>query len=115
MILQSAYKDQLYNSEKEEKFSILKRRYEKINTILSEHSEYSEFFTALPYNSGYFMCVRIRSGNAEKVRSILLDKYSTGVIAQKDVIRIAFSSVPIDNIELLFNNIFNASKDERTS
>jgi aspartate/methionine/tyrosine aminotransferase len=115
MILQSAYKDQFYNAEKEEKFSILKRRYEKINTIFSEHSEYSEYFTTLPYNSGYFMCVRIRSGNAEKVRSILLDKYSTGVIAQKDVIRIAFSSVPIDTIELLFSNLLNAAKDERTS
>jgi aspartate/methionine/tyrosine aminotransferase len=115
MMLQGAYKDVSYNDEKVQKFTILKRRYEKINQIFAQHPEYSDLFTALPYNSGYFMCVKILSGNAEKVRTILLDKYSTGVIAQKDVIRIAFSSVPLDSIELMFDNIFNAARSERAS
>lgn len=114
-LLQSAYKAPSYNNEKIEKFSILKRRFEKITNILSDHPEYNEFFTALPCNSGYFMCVKVLSGNAEKVRSILLEKYSTGVIAQKDVIRLAFSSVPIDSIDLLFENLFNAARDEKVS
>jgi aspartate/methionine/tyrosine aminotransferase len=114
-LLQSAYKTPSYSDEKVEKFSILKRRFEKITKIFSDHPEYDEFFTALPFNSGYFMCVRILSGNAEKVRSILLEKYSTGVIAQKDVIRIAFSSVPIDSIDLMFGNLYNAAKDEKVS
>ncbi|HEX2956179.1 MAG TPA: aminotransferase class I/II-fold pyridoxal phosphate-dependent enzyme [Chitinispirillaceae bacterium] len=115
MMLLGSYKDNSYKNEKVQKFTILKRRYEKINQILEKHTEYAEFFTALPYNSGYFMCVRILSGNAEKVRTILLNKYNTGVIAHKNVIRIAFSSVPLDSIELMFDNIFNAARDERAS
>jgi aspartate/methionine/tyrosine aminotransferase len=113
VLLQNAYKNPSYNSEKTEKFTILKRRFDKIEKILADHPEYNEFFTALPCNSGYFMCVRILTGNAEKVRSILLEKYSTGVIAQKDVIRLAFSSVPFDSIESLFENLFNAARDEK--
>jgi hypothetical protein len=65
----------------------------------------------LPFNSGYFMCIRLKHGTAEPVRQRLLSAYSTGIIAQGDVIRIAFSAIPFDKLELLFSNVFSAAQD----
>lgn len=110
-LLLSAYTNATYEKEKFDKYDILRRRYEKIRIILQSHPEYQNYFTPLPFNSGYFMCVRIIAKNAEAVRKRLIEKYSTGVIAQGEVIRIAFSSVPLDLLETMFDNIFNAAKD----
>jgi len=108
-LLLNAYSHPTYDNEKTAKYDILKRRYMKIREILAAHPEYNEFFIALPYNSGYFMCVKIQSKKAETVRKTLIEKYSTGVIAQGDNIRIAFSSVPLNLIEKMFENIYLAS------
>ena len=110
-LLLSAYTHVSYDQEKAAKFDILKRRYLKIREIFKAHPEYQEFFAPLPYNSGYFMCVRIMSKNTEAVRKTLIEKYSTGVIAQGEVLRVAFSSVPISLLDKMFDNIYQASKD----
>jgi len=110
-MLNNAYLNPGYDAEKIEKFEMLKRRYLKIKDILSAHPEYNDFFKAVPFNSGYFMCVRINSGKAEAVRKTLIEKYSTGTIAFNDVLRIAFSSVPIDLLEKMFENIYLAAKE----
>jgi aspartate/methionine/tyrosine aminotransferase len=106
-----AYADARYEAEKTEKAAILKKRFEKIREILDIHTEYEEVFTPLPFNSGYFMCLKIKSGDAEPVRQVLLKKYDTGVIAQGDLIRVAFSSTPYKQLDLLMNNIYNAAKE----
>ena len=110
-LLTTAYADAGYDAEKQEKFDILCRRYRKMRDIFASKTEYADFFTPLPFNSGYFMCVKVQSGNAEVVREVLLKKYSTGIIAQGDVIRIAFSAVPIEKLEKLLGNIYLACKD----
>ena len=77
-----------------------------------EDDKYKEVFKALPYNSGYFMCIKLKDGlDAEKVRQTLLSKYDTGIIAMHPIIRIAFSAVAKEDVEELFNNIYNACKD----
>ena len=68
-------------------------------------------FSALPFNSGYFMCVRLNAGDAEPVRQKLLAKYDTGVIAQGNIIRIAFSSTPYHLLETLLDNVYMAARD----
>lgn len=100
-----------YDSEKKEKYLLMKARFEKIVQVLSDE-KYEEFFKALPYNSGYFMCVELKDGiDAESVRQTLLEKYDTGVVAINNFLRIAFSSVTEDKIEGLFENIYLACKD----
>jgi aspartate/methionine/tyrosine aminotransferase len=110
-LLLQAYKNESYAIEKKEKYKTLEMRYKKIKEVLKLHPEYKEYFYPLPYNSGYFMCIKIASGNAEKVRQQLLVKYDTGVIAHNDILRIAFSSTPYEHIETLFDNCFNAARD----
>ena len=78
---------------------------------LKRHKEYEEVFEALPFNSGYFMCIRLKNNDSEKIRKILLDKYSAGVISMGDLIRVAFSATPTEKIPELFDNIYNACKE----
>ncbi|MBN2422793.1 aminotransferase class I/II-fold pyridoxal phosphate-dependent enzyme [Candidatus Woesearchaeota archaeon] len=108
----NAFTSQAYNSEKRQKFEILKSRYVKVKEVLSDN-KFAEYFKPLPYNSGYFMCIELEPGlDAEKIRKTLLGKYDTGVITFGNIIRIAFSSVSQDKIEKLFENIYNACKEQ---
>jgi aspartate/methionine/tyrosine aminotransferase len=107
-LLLKAFTNPDYPSEKKEKYNTLKRRYEKVKEIFAEHPEYKEFFEPLPFNSGYFMCIKLTDRDPEKVRQILLDKYSTGIIALKDMIRIAYSGTPYNLLDKLYSNIYKA-------
>ena len=111
-MLISAYGDKNYEKEKVGKFNVLKRRYEKMRDLFAAHAEYRPFFTPLPFNSGYFMCIRTRPGAAEPIRRLLVEKFGTGVIAQSgDIIRIAFSSTPYSMTEKLLDNIYKAAQE----
>ncbi len=109
-IMVEAYKDQGYWAQKREKYKILETRYQ---TVKDTVYKYKKYFVTLPFNSGYFMCIKILNGlNADILRKHLLKEYDTGVISiREDLIRIAFSSVPKRLIPKLFENIYNACKD----
>jgi aspartate/methionine/tyrosine aminotransferase len=110
----SALKSETHNKEKERNKEKIRERYLKVKRTLQAHPEYEKYFEALPFNSGYFMCVRMKNNlNVERVWQTLLDKYSTGVIcySEKNMLRIAFASTPLAQIEKLFSNIYAACKD----
>lgn len=100
-----------YDTEKEMKYKLLKQRFDIVNEILNTHPEYKKYFAALPFNSGYFMCVELKDLDADKVRKQLLEKYSTGLIAIDSMLRIAFSATPSGKLGQLFDNLYNACKD----
>ena len=104
-LLVNAYRSEGYAKQKLEKCAILKQRYERIKEILATHPEYRESFVPMPFNSGYFMCVKPQGVDAETVRKHLLATRDTGVIAITGLIRLAFSSVPCDQLETLFANL----------
>jgi aspartate/methionine/tyrosine aminotransferase len=105
-----AFGEPRYWNEKKKKYNLLKRRYNAVRKVLKEHKEYGEEFVPLPFNSGYFMCVRINK-DGEAVRKILLEKYETGVISMGNILRVAFSSIKMDDIPKVFENIYRACKD----
>jgi aspartate/methionine/tyrosine aminotransferase len=109
-LILNTYKSKKYNKEKQKKYKILKSRYREVNNILREE-KYKEQFTALPYNSGYFMCIRLKNQEGEIVRQKLLEKYNTGVIAMGNILRIAYSAIPKNQIKELFENIYNACEE----
>jgi aspartate/methionine/tyrosine aminotransferase len=110
-LLLKAYTAADYDETKKKKFAILKSRYNALKQAISD-KKYTEYFEALPFNSGYFMCVGIKKGlNAEQIRQQLLNQYNTGVIVFGNVIRLAFSAVPQAKIPTLIENLYNACKD----
>ena len=104
----AAFADPDYAAQKREKYEVLRRRYRKIRAILAEHSEYAETFEVMPFNSGYFMCVQPKGVAAEDVRRCLIEKFSTGTIVLSGLIRLAFSTIPTDKLEKLFQNVHEA-------
>jgi aspartate/methionine/tyrosine aminotransferase len=102
-----------HEQEKQRNKEKIKERYLKVKEVLKAHPEYATYFDALPFNSGYFMCVKLKNSSADKVWELLLSKYSTGVICygEMNLFRIAFASTPVDKIEKLFSNIYSACKE----
>jgi len=109
----NALKSETYEKEKERNKEKMKERYLKVKEILEAHKEYEKYFENLPFNSGYFMCVRLKNLDVDKVWEVLLNRYNTGVIcySEKNLLRIAFASTPMDKLEKLFNNIYSACRD----
>ena len=107
----AAFADKAYAAQKREKYAVLKARYAEVRRILKKHPEYADAFEAMPFNSGYFMCVKPLGVEAEKVRRLLVEKYSTGTIVLSGLIRIAFSTVPREKLAALFANVAAAVRD----
>ena len=110
-MLVQAYAHPDYAAQKAAKFATLEARYRRIRRILREHPEYRESFTAMPFNSGYFMCVKPLGVEAEPVRQRLLAGYQTGTIVLAGLLRLAFSSVPLEQLDTLFANLHDAIRN----
>ncbi len=113
-LLLEAYRDPDYQAEKQSKYDLLRSRYETVKAVIAANGKrYKEFFTPLPYNSGYFMCVSLADGlDGDAIRKTLIEKYSTGVIYIHGVIRLAYSAVAKDKIETLYENLYAACKEQ---
>ena len=107
----AAYSNPDYDAQKRQKYEVLRSRYVKIRQILANHPEYKDRFEVMPFNSGYFMCVKPIGVEAECVRKLLIEKYSTGTIVLSGLIRLAFSTVACDKLETLFANVAAAIGD----
>jgi len=58
------------------------------------------------------MCLKLKKVDAEKLRVHLLDKYGVGAISiGKTDLRIAFSCIAEENIQELFDLIYQAVQD----
>ena len=107
----AAFADKGYARQKKRNYAILKKRYDAIRKVLKAHPEYSGSFEAMPFNSGYFMCVKPIGVDAERVRRHLIEKYSTGTIVLSGLVRIAFSTIPLAKIPRLFADVDSAIRD----
>ena len=100
-----------YKREKKEKSDILQQRAKELKNILSD-SKYQSAWDVYPFNSGYFMCIRVKGVDAETLRVHLLEKYGIGLIALgAHDLRIAFSCIEKDNLRELFDTILQGIKD----
>lgn len=110
-LLMEAFSSLEYSTQKAAKYAIMKKRYDAVKEVLT-NKRYEEVFTALPYNSGYFMCVKLAPGlDSDKIRKLLIEKYSIGVIALGDLLRVAFSAVAASDIKEMFEGIYAACKE----
>ena len=100
-----------YRIEKDDKFAILKGRALRIKQILGD-PRFNQAWEAYPFNSGYFMCLKLKTVDAETLRRHLLDRYQVGLIAIGDRnLRVAFSCVEEDDLPQLFDIVYQGVKD----
>ncbi|MDX9908971.1 MAG: aminotransferase class I/II-fold pyridoxal phosphate-dependent enzyme [Mariniphaga sp.] len=107
----AAYSSPEYAAQKKMKFEIMKKRFEAVKEALKEE-KYEKYFRALPYNSGYFMCIKLAEGlDSEQIRQLLINKYSIGTISLNGILRIAFSAVSASDIREMFEGIYKACEE----
>nr|WP_302504346.1 aminotransferase class I/II-fold pyridoxal phosphate-dependent enzyme [Geoalkalibacter halelectricus] len=106
-----ALKSPKFQKQKEEKFKVMKGRALKTKKVL-DSGKYDKAWDYYPFNSGYFMCLKLKTVDAEKLRVHLLDKYGVGTISiGKTDLRIAFSCIEEGDIAELFDIIYQAVQD----
>jgi aspartate/methionine/tyrosine aminotransferase len=99
--------------ERKEKAETLRERAAKVYEVV-HRPQYRESFEPYPFNSGYFMCVKVKGVDAERLRLHLLDAHQTGLIATSPHdIRVAFSCLELPQIEPLFETLHRAIQELR--
>lgn len=102
-----------YTLEKNQRNEILKNRALRVRTVAA-HRQYAHLWDVYPFNAGYFMCLRLKSANAETVRQRLLDDYGIGVISIGETdLRVAFSCIETSEIDEVFYAIAQAVMCEK--
>jgi aspartate/methionine/tyrosine aminotransferase len=100
-----------YAAEKEDKYRIMQERAREIKKVLA-NSKYHDAWDVYPFNSGYFMCLKLKKLEAEPLRVHLLDKYGVGLISLgKGDLRVAFSCVEKEDVQELFDTILQGVRD----
>jgi hypothetical protein len=98
-------------AERQEKFNTLKQRALKVKEVLAD-AKYQPAWDVYPFNSGYFMCLELKTVDAEKLRVHLLDRYGVGLISLGPrQLRVAFSCIDADQIQELFDTVLQGVKD----
>ncbi len=100
-----------FAAQKRQKYTIIKGRANRVKELL-DSGRYEDAWDYYPFNSGYFMCLKLKTVNAEKLRSHLLDQYGVGTIALGETdLRIAFSCIEEQNLEELYELVYQGVKD----
>jgi aspartate/methionine/tyrosine aminotransferase len=100
-----------FEAQRQEKFRIMKERANRTKQLL-DSGKYDDAWTYYPFNSGYFMCLKLKTVNAETLRVHLLDRYGIGTIALGDTdLRVAFSCIEVGDLEELFDTIYAGVRD----
>ncbi len=101
-----------YQQEKDEFFQVMKERYLRVKTLLEgpEAQAARDILVPLPFNSGYFMSFACQGIDAEQLRLNLLDEGVGTIAIGTEYLRIAFSSIDSEDMEPLFQTIFQAAR-----
>ena len=82
-----------------------------MNAVLAD-PKYADAWDVYPFNSGYFMCVRLKTVKAEALRVHVLNTYGVGVIALGETdIRVAFSCLEENDVQELFDILLQGVGD----
>jgi aspartate/methionine/tyrosine aminotransferase len=101
------------DAERKEKCEILRVRAERVYEVVNA-PRFRDYWDVYPFNSGYFMCLRLKGVEAEPLRVHLLERHQTGLISTaKHDLRVAFSCLEVEQIEPLFDVVRQAIDELR--
>ena len=96
-------------SDKLATFRAMQEKYHKVTALLEQES-IPPGLSALPFNSGYFMCFKTETIDAEALRKRLLYEDGIGTIAVNEhLLRVAYSYTDISDLEELYRAIIKKS------
>jgi aspartate/methionine/tyrosine aminotransferase len=99
--------------ERKAKAETLRARAARVHEVVHQ-PRFRDSFEPYPFNSGYFMCVKVKGVDAEVLRVHLLDRHQVGLISTSPTdIRVAFSCLELEQIEPLFEALDEAIRELR--
>ena len=109
-LLMHSYADPENEVQKAAFRKILEARYRAVRRFVDSHK--SRAIETLPFNSGYFMSLRLNGIDAETLRKKLLSEKGIGTISiDSRTLRVAFSSIDEDKIESVYTDIYAAADE----
>jgi aspartate/methionine/tyrosine aminotransferase len=114
-VVLKALNDPDFRPQQAEKVTTLRGR-ARVTSVECRRPEYADCWDVYPFNSGYFMCLRLKGADADTVRVRLLDEHGVGTIALgKTDLRIAFSCLTEAQIPGVFSAAAKAVRAVRGS
>ena len=99
--------------ERKQKLAVLHERAETVYKVANE-ARFGSSWDVYPFNSGYFMLIKVKGVDANKLREHLLDKHGTGLICTAPTdLRVAFSCLEAAQVVPLFETIHAAIQELR--
>ncbi|MFD2670624.1 aminotransferase class I/II-fold pyridoxal phosphate-dependent enzyme [Marinicrinis sediminis] len=106
-----ALQDPRFEAQKQEKYDIMKKRANRTKEVL-DSGKFDDAWDYYPFNSGYFMCLKLKTVHPETLRTHLLEQYGIGTIALGDTdLRVAFSCIEEQDLAQLFETIYQGVQD----
>lgn len=114
-IILDALLDPEFEMQRKGRNKLMEDRAKRVKSILAD-GKYTDAFEPYPFNSGYFVCLRIKHCDAETLRIHLLHQYGVGTVSlAKTDLRIAFSCVELHDLDQLFELIYRSCKELNNS
>ena len=103
------------DAERAQKHGILQARAKEVDRVARD-PRFAGSWDVYPFNSGYFMLIKVKGVSAHKLREHLLDKHQVGLISTAETdLRVAFSCLEIDQVTNLFDTVHQAIGELRGS
>ncbi|HEX7476565.1 MAG TPA: aminotransferase class I/II-fold pyridoxal phosphate-dependent enzyme [Polyangiales bacterium] len=94
--------------ERKQKHAVLEARAKEVYRVAND-PRFKASWDVYPFNSGYFMLLKVKGVDAEKLRVHLLDKHGAGLICTAPTdLRVAFSCLEVAQVQPLFEAVHQA-------
>ncbi len=106
-----ALRNPAFPAERAAKVAVMEQRAFEVKRVLADGT-FAEAWDVYPFNSGYFMCLRLRNHPAEEFCAHMLNEHGMEVIAANATdLRIAFSAEEKEDIPKVFDLLLQGAKE----
>ncbi len=103
------------DAERAQKRGILEARARRVYEVANA-DKYKDSWDVYPFNSGYFMLIKVKGVDSNTLRVHLLDKHGVGLITTAPTdLRVAFSCLEVEDVQPLFDIVHQAIGEVRAA
>lgn len=94
--------------ERKQKLGVLEARAREVYRVAHD-PRFAQSWDVYPFNSGYFMLIKVKGVDSGVLREHLLEKHATGLISTSATdLRVAFSCLEVEQVQPLFETVHAA-------
>jgi aspartate/methionine/tyrosine aminotransferase len=114
-LIEKSLSSERIDAERAQKRGVLELRAREVDRV-ARQPKFAASWDVYPFNSGYFMLIKVKGVNAHALREHLLDEHQVGLISTADSdLRVAFSCLEVEQVEELFETVHQAIGELRAS